>query len=99
MRIETQNKWRTLIQQQSDGDLTISQFCKVKRISPTCFFKYRKILQTDTDAESRNAFVKIRSPKVTSRNEVIKIQYHHSTLSLPTTIAPDWIANLLKALG
>ena len=33
MRIETQKKWRTLIKQHADSDLSIGQFCKDKRIS------------------------------------------------------------------
>lgn len=98
MRIETQEKWQTLIKQQSDSDITISQFCKDKHISPTCFFKYRQMFQaTDTPA-SRNAFVKIQTPKVLASNEVIKIQYHSLTLSLPATLEPQWIANLIKSL-
>jgi len=40
MRIETQKKWRTLIKQHADSDLSIGQFCKDKRISQACFFNY-----------------------------------------------------------
>lgn len=99
MRIKTQEKWKSLIQQQSMSDLTIGQFCKVKSISPTCFFKYRKILQADNSANSRNAFVKVQPSTVTNSNATIKIQYQDSMLSLPTTLDPGWIAVLLKALA
>ena len=98
MRAVTQEKWQAFIQQQSKSGLTITQFCKVNSISPTCFFKYRKILQATVIADTRTAFVKIQPPKASSSCNTIKIQYQDSTLSLPTTIEPVWIASLLKAL-
>lgn len=99
MRIETQKKWRTLIKQHADSNLSIGQFCKDKRISQACFFKYRKNLLTTVNTDTRTAFVKLQPAKVSDSCDTIKIQYHNSTLSLPATIAPDWIANLLKTLA
>jgi hypothetical protein len=54
-------------------------------------------LSVNTD--TRTAFVKLQPAKVSDSCDTIKIQYHNSTLSLPATIAPDWIANLLKTLA
>ena len=75
MRIETQKKWRTLIKQHADSDLSIGQFCKDKRISQACFFKYRKILLTTVNTDTRTAFVKLQPAKVSDSCDTIKIQY------------------------
>ncbi len=98
VRKETLKKWQALIQQQSDSGLPVTKFCKTNRLSITCFYKYKKILESETSPDTKSSFVKIQQPKVTSNGNVIKIQHHNTTLSLPTAIEPDWIASLLKAL-
>jgi len=92
MRIETQKKWRTLIKQHTDSDSSIGMFCKDKRISQVCLFKYRKIILATVNTDTRTAFVKLQPAKVSDSCDMIKIQYHNSTLSLPATITPDWQA-------
>ena len=76
MRRSTQEKWQALIHQQSMSNLTITQFCKVKRISLTYFFKYRKILQSQIagNDEGNHAFVKIQPPKAKNHPGSIKLQ-------------------------
>lgn len=98
MRVDTQGKWRALIQQQFEGDITIAQFCKEKQISPTCFYKYKHLLK-ESKTSNKSTFVKVQPQKVDTSNGMIKIQYHDTRLNLPITIAPEWIANLLKALA
>ncbi len=104
MRKDTLVKWQAIIQQQSDSGLSVSKFCKSNRLSITCFYKYKKELSKSANSGSaepvaNNSFVKIQQPKFSNTNESIKIQYQQSTLILPTTLEPDWIANLLKALA
>jgi len=99
MRLETRKKWRTLIQQHAMSDLTISQFCKDNHISPTCFFKYRKILSSRAIAKDNKAFIKIQPPQTNNHPGTIQIQYQQTTLSLPSNLEAVWIANLLKALA
>ncbi len=103
MRKKTLIKWQAIIQQQSDSGLPVSRFCKTNSLSATCFYKYKKELNKSAntgvaDPVANNPFVKIQQPKLSNNGERIKIQYQQSTLSLPTTLEPDWIANLLKAL-
>ena len=101
MRHSTQQKWQALIQQQSTSNLTTTRFCKVKKISPFCFFKYRKIIQGQSaeNDEGNHAFVKIQPLKAKNNPSLIKLQYHDSMVSLPSTLEPAWIASLLKALS
>jgi len=104
MRKDTLTKWQAIIQQQSDSGLPVAKFCKTNRLSITCFYKYKKELNKSanpgtTKPEANNSFVKIQPPKVPNGGNTIKIQYQQSTLNLPTTLTPDWIANLLKALA
>lgn len=104
MRKGTLIKWQDIIQQQLKSGLPVSRFCKTNSLSITCFYKYKKELNKSANPEAEdpvtnNSFVKIQPPNVSNRGERIKIQYQQSTLSLPTTLEPDWIANLLKALS
>ncbi|MCP4274065.1 MAG: hypothetical protein GY781_19255 [Gammaproteobacteria bacterium] len=104
MRKKTLKKWQAIIQQQSNSGLPVSRFCKTNRLSITCFYKYKKELSKSANSGSaepvaNNSFVKIQPPKISNSGERIKIQHQQSILSLPTTLEPDWIANLLKALA
>ncbi len=104
MRKKTLKKWQAIIQQQTNSGLSVSRFCKTNRMSITCFYKYKKELNKSANPEAEdsvanNSFVKIQPPKISNSGDMIKIQYQQSTLCLPTTLAPDWIANLLKALA
>ncbi len=104
MKQDTLVKWQAIIQQQSDSGLPVSRFCKTNNLSITCFYKYKNELNKSANpgvAElvANNYFVKIQPPKISNSGNTIKIQYQQSTLSLPTTLEPDWIANLLKALA
>jgi len=98
MRKKTLKKWKAIIQQQSDSGLPVSKFCKTNNLSATCFYKYKKELNKVDNPGAQSSFVKIRQPMAANSVDMIKIQYQQSTLSLPTTIEPDWLANLLKAL-
>jgi hypothetical protein len=93
MRIETQIKWRTLIKQHADSDLSIGQFYKDKRISQAFFFKYRKILLATVNTDTRTAFVKLQPAKVSDSCDTIKIQYYNSTLSLVFSVSPACLAS------
>ncbi len=99
MRTETIEKWQSLIQQQSVSALPVTQFCKLKQISLTCFYKYKNQFQTDIQAPMIKSFIKVQPPEVSNTMSVIKIQYQQATLSLPSNLEPMWIANLLKALA
>ncbi len=104
MRKKTLIKWQAIIQQQSASGLPVSRFCKSNRLSITCLYKYKKELNKSANpgvAEpvANKSFVKIQPPKISNSGDTIKNQYQQSTLSMPTTLKPDWIANLLKALA
>ncbi len=104
MRKDTLVKWQEIIEQQLDSGLPVTKFCKTNNLSITCFYKYKKELNKSANLGSsepvaNNPFIKIQPPKVSNSTDSIKIQYQQSTLSLPITLEPDWIANLLKALA
>ena len=99
MKTETLEKWQALIQQQTISDLPIIQFCKLKQISPTCFYKYKNHLKTNTQASITKPFIKVKPPETSNRIDVIKIQYQQTTLSLPSNLEAVWVADLLKALA
>ena len=99
MRKTTRIKWQGIIQQQSDSGLPVSTFCKNSRLSITCFYKYKNELKIYDNPETKSSFVKIQQPKITNSSDAIKFQYHQSTLHLPATLEPAWIAKLLKALA
>ena len=99
MKAETLEKWQDLIQQQSLSDLPITHFCKLKKISPSCYYKYKSQLKTNTQASVKNTFIKVQPAETSNATNVIKIQYHQTTLSIPSNLEAVWIADLLKALA
>lgn len=99
MRTETLEKWQALIQQQTMSVLPITRFCKEKQISPTCFYKYKSLLKSNSQASIKKSFIKVQPPKTSNTIDAIKIQYQEITLSLPSNLKPVWIADLLKALA
>ena len=99
MKTKTLEKWQALIQQQEISDLPIIQFCKLKQISPTCFYKYKNHLKTNTQDNINKPFIKVQTPESSNTIDVIKIQYQQTILSLPSNLEAVWVADLLKALA
>ncbi len=99
MKKTTQQTWQDLIKRQSQGDLSISDFCKQQKISTSCFYKYKAIFKVKS-APQANAFIKAERLRQSSvKIEPIKVQHGKTQIHLPITILPTWFAEFIKALA
>ena len=46
----TADQWRALIEQHSQGSLSLAEFCRKKKLSPSNFHRWRRKLQQDEGA-------------------------------------------------
>lgn len=99
MKQRTQQAWKQLIKQQSDGNLSILDFCKQQKISTSCFYKHKAINQAKAEPKA-NSFVKVERPlQTTTKLEPIKLQHGKTRIHLPASIQPIWLADFIKALA
>jgi transposase-like protein len=54
----TADQWRALIEQHSQGSLSLAEFCRKKKLSPSNFHRWRRKLQQDEGA----GFLEIQPP-------------------------------------
>ena len=97
MTRRTKDDWRKLIEQQAKSNLSVTEFCKQNRLGQTYFYKQRSDLKKQSQSSS---FIKV-SPLKTARlhRASIKLQYQQAELSLPLSLSPTWLAELIKALA
>ena len=99
MKRQSRQDWQKLIQQQSEGDLSIVDFCKLQKISTSCFYKHKAMHKLQPSV-SISPFIKAKRSIVSSENPIpIKIQHGKICIHLPTTIHSIWLADFIKALA
>ncbi len=97
MKLTAKDKWTKLITEQQESGLTVAQFCRDNSLNSKSFYNWR-IKITPSEAPS---FVKIQSasaPVPISKNP-IQLHFSNTSLSLPGTVSPAWVAALLKELA
>lgn len=86
----SREEWQALIAEQAQSGLTQAAFCAERGVNPK-LFSLRKTQQT----VKPSPFVEARIPRVTDR---VELRWQTTTLMLPTTLSPQWVADVLKAL-
>lgn len=97
MQPNVKDKWVKLITAQQESDLTVAQFCCDNKINSKSFYNWRRKITTPLETLS---FVKVQStsaPAPLSKN-VIQLHFSNTSLSLPGSVSPTWLATLLKEL-
>ena len=101
-------QWQVLFKQHDESGLSSSHFCRENDLCPQYFSKRRKDLgwlsskPTNDDRQATSAkWVKVKrtTAPVVEVAMSVTLQMNDIQLSLPTTLSPQWIANLVKALG
>ena len=103
MVTRTTNEWLDLFKQQTESGLLASEFCRKNNLCSRYFSKRKRDLLSNYHSKpikkkKVKAFVKVQRPAA-STADVIQLEYHHAIMRLPASVAPDWLANLLKALA
>lgn len=98
----TKENWLTLIQEQQESGLPITEFCRNKNIKADNFY-YHRSQHLKKNKSSASAFIRAEPTKgLTSiGGEPTQITLYHGThhLTLPNTISPSWLASLMTALA
>lgn len=97
MKRRTHQEWRTLFEQQRSSGLTIKSFCLEHQLNPNYFSKRRSELETLNHGEGHSAFVRLQSDEVESTP--IVVSYGRMQLQISTSVSPQWLAVLVKALA
>jgi len=101
----TQQQWRTLLQTQTDSDLSIKQFCIEQRISTSSFYKNKATLKPlvipiDTITLS-SPFSQVLRVKPDNKNATHEIKLNVGSVELTLDGKTDvrWLANLVGQLA
>jgi len=93
--------WQELIRQQEQSGMSPSAFCEQQGLSTKTFYRRRKVLRP-ARAEKPQRFIKVKSgslPASASPSHELMLHYQKLKLQLPTSMAPGWVAALMKALS
>ena len=104
MRIfRSPDQWRQIIEDQQQSGLTISAFCRQKKISVSCFFSQRKKHGAVNDTTS--AFVSTTVTKHTATEgqqdvkQPIVLELSSARLTLPIETPAHYLITLLNGLS
>lgn len=103
MRIfRSSDEWRALILQQQDSGLSVADFCREHALATTSFYSSRARLFGKSPASSQ--FVQARFTEefelreTVASTQAIEITLRELRLSLPATISPAYLTQLLRGL-
>lgn len=100
MQLATQQKWTAFIEQQQKSSLTIDQFCKQLKVSPSTFYQRKRELNVQQN--TRSSFIKAT---VTQQVEIettcapIVLNLGKVNLSLPPQTPAGYIVSLINGIS
>jgi hypothetical protein len=101
-------QWQALFKQHDESGLNSSHFCRENDLCPKYFSKRKKdlrwfsgkLISNDRQTTSSKLVkVKRATASVVEKPMSVTLQMNDIQLPLPTTLSPQWIANLVKALN
>lgn len=106
MATRSHEDWAALIQQHPASGLTISDFCRLHKISISSFYG-RKADMAKTSSPKAAQFVKatLASPTAMTTQaqpsasaQAIHFQHHTGLWSFPCTLPPNYLLEIIKGL-
>ena len=95
MTQRTKTQWQALIAQQRSSGKSIKIFCQEQNLSYGYFNSVKsKLNQTKASAPG---FVKVKP--VHTNASALTIRHHDVQISIPASISPSWVAELVKGLN
>ena len=99
MKQRSHQAWQDLVKQQSEGQLSILEFCKQQKISTSCFYKHKAINRAQSPSPTKS-FIKARRPQQNSTKVgAIEILHGKTQIHVPANIQSVWLAELIRALA
>lgn len=97
MARRSSKEWQVIIEQQETSGMSVAEFCKQHRLNNKYFHARRQSLLKRQQGKLASPFIKVS--KTNSDSAMMSLQMGDAKLSLPVNTAPDWLAQLLKALS
>ncbi len=75
MKYKTKEDWDSILEEFKDYKGTVKEFCKLKKISSSCLYKNKKVINTDNKIEPEISFTKIdlKEEKQNKENKLEKL--------------------------
>lgn len=95
--VRSHEEWQQLLVEQAASHQTIRQFCHDKGIGRSTFSTWKRRLLGTPPVHPSRAFIPITvTPTITAD---ITLTMGSAIMTLPTTVSPIWVAELLSRLG
>jgi len=97
----SRTQWQSLIEDQAQSGLSITEFCKQQGLVTKYFYRKRRQLRDGKAlVQTGESFVRVSpEPSFTMPPEAVLLLHHRDCrLQLPTTTDPAWLAQLLQSL-
>jgi hypothetical protein len=101
-KFRSPEQWQQLLEDQQQSGLTISEFCRQRKISVSCFFSQRK--KHGLVNATTSAFISTNVTKQTSTEvhrdikQPIVLELSAARLTLPSETPPEYLVMLLNGL-
>lgn len=87
--------WRTIIEAQEASGESVVAYCEQQGISPKYFWNRRRAVR---GAGRADGFVAVAPPERDVDNAQVTVSWRDARVSLPASLPPTWLAELLRAL-
>ena len=94
----TPEEWRNIIKLQPASGLTVDEFCKQHKISKSCFYQHRKVLNSAFVPAKIVSHSPVESPQSTSHTH-LTLKLACGLLTLPENTSPRYLVELIKGLS
>ena len=100
MSRKTLVQWRAINDEFEASKLSAAEFCRERDFSPKYFYAIRTKLKRQPPPESRFVKAQPSVEKVAASpiEQPIQFQCAAGTLTLPTNVSADWVAEFIRAL-
>jgi len=91
----TQEQWPVLFSEHQSNGLKATEFCSNHNICPNYFSKRRKEL---VNPETKSSPFVLVNSTTSSGTSTLTLHHEQTSLTIPLTASPTWIANLIQQL-
>lgn len=98
MNRRTKSDWQALFTEHKQSGLTATAFCLERNLNPKYFSLRRKQLQNNEGDKVKSPFMPVAMP-ATNTHTMIELHLNNAIkLTLPQTISPSWLVDLIHRL-
>lgn len=98
----TPQQWADIFEQQKNSSLTVLEFCQQEKISPSNFYKHKKLTASKGRFAQAKSVPVIQEPilePINDSNSRISLTTDAGHLSLPASTSADFLVQLVQGLS